>query len=170
MRVDREALGLVISKIFSTGYEMDTEQVLTDTTTDPVKTHVNRLRHFGGDSGVGKADSTFIVSVYSSRRLGVAGTRKDGAEVAGYLAVAKHRSIFGLGDSRDNDRNEGAKAVDGGVAMWARGVSRSKVVDPPGDAFGVRAGQERSIRVYSKAHVRRIVDEISEGVLGSISK
>ena len=120
MRVNREAFGLVISKISRTGDETNTELVLTDTTTDPVKTHVNRLRHFGGDSGVGKADSTFIVSIYISRRLGVAGARKDGAEVAGYLAVAKHRSIFGLGDSRDNDRNEGAKAVDGGVATWAR--------------------------------------------------
>ena len=121
MRVNREALGLVISKIFSAGCEKDTEQVLTDTTTDPVKTHINRLRHFGGDSGVGKADSTFIVSVYSSRRLGVAGARKDGAEVAGYLAVAKHRSTFGLGDIRDKDRNEGAKAVDGGVCDVGQG-------------------------------------------------
>lgn len=60
--------------------------------------------------------------------------------------------------------------MDGGVAIWARGVSRSEVVDPPGDAFGVWAGQERGIRVYSKTHVRGIVDEISEGVLGGITK
>ena len=120
--------------------------------------------------GVGKADSTSTASIYISRRLGVAGTRKDGKEVAGYLAVSEHRSIFCLGDSRDHDRNEGTKAVNGGVAIWARGVSRSEVVDPPGDAFGVGAGQERSIRVYSKTHVRRVVDEISEGVLGGIIK
>jgi hypothetical protein len=60
--------------------------------------------------------------------------------------------------------------VDGGVAIWARGVSRSEVVDPPGDALGVGAGQERSIRVYSKTHIRRVVDEISEGVLGGITE
>ena len=49
--------------------------------------------------------------------------------------------MFGLGGSRDNDRNEGIKAVDGGVAMmWARGVSGIEVVDPTGDAFGVWAG------------------------------
>jgi hypothetical protein len=54
--------------------------------------------------------------------------------------------------------------------MWARGVSRIEVVDPPGDAFGVWAGQERSIRVYGKTHVRRIVDEISEGVFGGIAE
>lgn len=60
--------------------------------------------------------------------------------------------------------------MDGGVAIWARGVSRSEVVDPPGDALGVGAGQERSIRVYSKTHIRRVVDEISEGVLGGITK
>jgi hypothetical protein len=75
--------------------------------------------------------------------------------------------MFGLGDSRDNDRNEGTKAVDGGVAVWARGVSRSEVVDPPGDAFSVWAEQERSTRVCSKVHVGRMVDEVSEGVLSS---
>jgi hypothetical protein len=124
----------------------------------------------GGDSGVGKADSTLIFSAHVSRGLGVAGARQDGAEIAGYLAVSEHRSMFGLGDSRDNDRNEGTKAVDGGVATWARGVSRIEVVDPPGDAFGVWAGQERGIRVHSKTHVRRTADEMSEGVLGGTTK
>ena len=75
MRVNREAFGLVISEISRAGDETDTELVLTDTTPDPVKTHINRLRHFGGDSGVGKADSTFIISVHISRGLGVAGAR-----------------------------------------------------------------------------------------------
>jgi hypothetical protein len=70
MRVNREAFGLVISKIPRTGDEKNTELVLTDTTTDPVKTHVNRFKHFGGNSGVGKADSTFIASACISRGLG----------------------------------------------------------------------------------------------------
>ena len=47
MRVNREAFGLVISEIARAGNETDTELVLTDTTADPVKTHINRLRHFG---------------------------------------------------------------------------------------------------------------------------
>ena len=47
MRVNREAFGLVISEIARAGNETDTKLVLTDTTTDPVKTHINRLRHFG---------------------------------------------------------------------------------------------------------------------------
>ena len=75
MRVNREAFGLAISKIPRTGDETNTELVLMDTTTDPVKTHINRLRHFGGDGGVGKADSTFIISAHISRGLGVAGAR-----------------------------------------------------------------------------------------------
>ena len=68
MRVNREAFGLVISEISRAGNE-------TDTTADPVKTHINRLRHFGGDGGVGKADSTFIISIHISRGLGIAGAR-----------------------------------------------------------------------------------------------
>ena len=75
MRGNREAFGLVISEIARAGNETDTELVLTDTTADPVKTHINRLRHFGGDSRVGKADSAFIISVHISRGLGVAGAR-----------------------------------------------------------------------------------------------
>jgi len=54
--------------------------------------------------------------------------------------------------------------------MWARGVSRIEVVDAPGDAFGVWAGQGRGIRVHSETHVRRAVDETSEGVLGGIAE
>ena len=60
--------------------------------------------------------------------------------------------------------------MDGGVAIWARGVSRIEVVDPPGDAFGVWAGEEKSIRVYSKTHVRGKVDEIRERVFVSTSE
>jgi hypothetical protein len=38
-------------------------------------------------------------------------------------------------------------------------------------SFGVWAGQERSIKVHSsKAHVRRIIDEISKGFFGSMPK
>ena len=76
MRVDREAFGLVISEIPRTGDEKNTELVLTDTTTDPVKTHIisidlDILGVMGdGGTGVGKADSTFIVSMCVSRGYG----------------------------------------------------------------------------------------------------
>ena len=71
MRMNREAFGLVISEISRTGDVTDTELVLTDTTPDPVKTHVNRLRHFGGDSGVGKADSRGLAGLHVPHNTGL---------------------------------------------------------------------------------------------------
>ena len=50
MYVDREGFGFghEISAIEGARNEMYTKKILTHTTTDPVKTHVNTLRHFGG--------------------------------------------------------------------------------------------------------------------------
>ena len=64
--------GHEISAIERTRNETYTKQILTNTTTDPVKAHINTLRHFWGDGRVRQANSTFIISVDVGGGLGVA--------------------------------------------------------------------------------------------------
>ena len=72
MRVDRGGFGHKTSAIEGARNETYTKQILADTVTDPVKAHINTLRHFWGDGRVREANSTFIVSVYVGGGLGVA--------------------------------------------------------------------------------------------------
>ena len=71
MGVDREGFGHEISAIEGARNEAYTKQILAYTITDPVKAHINALRHFWGDGRVRQANSTFIISKYVGGGLGV---------------------------------------------------------------------------------------------------
>ena len=74
VRVDREGFGHKVSAIKGARNETDTKFFLTGTITitDPIKAHINALRHFWGDGRVREANSTFIVSAHVGGGLGVA--------------------------------------------------------------------------------------------------
>jgi hypothetical protein len=69
---------------------------LTDAVLDPVKSHIDRLRFFGTNSGIGKANSTFIVAKNGSRGLGVTEVGQNLPLVYAELGVGIGGGIFCL--------------------------------------------------------------------------
>ena len=93
----------------------DPKLALPNAITQPVKTHIQRLRHLGLDSVVGNADSNFVVAVDRRWGLRVAEVVKDFALLGGDAGGGENTAVFRLRHEGADYRNAGGVGVDGVV-------------------------------------------------------
>ena len=109
-----------VDRAFDKGYD---KLLLSDPITNPVEAHVNALRLFRFDGGLGETDRTLVITKYCGRRLRVAQARQAGAFINAQLGVAESACVFRLRHRCTHHRNTGAVAVD--RSIYKKGVGGS---------------------------------------------
>ena len=96
MTSDGQSFREEIGNVLKTWNEEDVELMLSDAVPQPVKTHVQRLRHLDIDAVVGEANGNLVVAEDRCRRLGVAHVLKYLPLVGGDASGGKDTGVFGL--------------------------------------------------------------------------
>ncbi len=103
----RQRLGGTVGNVAEARDKDDPEVVLADAVPQPMKTHVQGLRHFQVDAVIGKADGDFIVAEDWGWRLGMPHVGQNLALVCSDASIGEESTILGLCFKRADDRYTG---------------------------------------------------------------
>ncbi len=138
MAGDGQSFCKKIRDVAETGNKEDAELMLSDAVPDPVKTHIQRLRHLDVDAVAGKVYGHLVVTEDWCWRLRV-------SHVVKYLTLVRRDSsggedpgVLGFGDERTDDGDTGAVRRDGMVERGVVAVVAKEMV-AAGDASGTGA-------------------------------
>jgi hypothetical protein len=92
----RVMLGEVVTEVFTAGFPVDEEMVLTDAVADPIEVHIHGAGSALADGRIDYAIGSGIVGLDGRRWLGVAHLIESGTENFGCLAVDVECPNFGL--------------------------------------------------------------------------
>jgi hypothetical protein len=142
MASNRQGFGKKIGQVLQARVEDDAKLALLDPVPQPVKPHIQRLGHLGGDSIVGEANRQLVVAENGGCGLRMTHVGKYLLFVDGNSGTRKHAGVFDLCYKRTNYGDAGRMVRDGVVKEFLVILMTEEMVRPR-DAFGFRAGEVR---------------------------
>ena len=165
--------GVVISKVLDARFPMYVELVLSNTVTDPVKTHINCFRPALFDGIVDDTGGAGIVDLNRSCGLGPAEFEEGGANGTSILGIVEAGANFSFGCRSHDVTEDVADNVDGSIEgrrgnFWISGWCGTEEKDSAGTGAGFGLGEVRSVAVDVETHVAGAVLDDSVRMGGSI--
>ena len=169
MASHRQSFGKKIGQILQARDENDAKLALLDPVPQPVKPHIQRLGHLGGDGVVGEANRNFIVAKDGGCGLRMTHVGQDLTLIDGNTSSGKHAGIPGLG-YEGTDYGDAGRMVRDGVVKEFLVIFMTEEMMRPRDASGFRAGELRRIRKDAKDHPRRPINLPPVGVRRGVTQ
>ncbi len=125
--------------------EDDAKLALLDPVPEPMESHVQRLRHFGGDGVVGEAYRHFVIAENGGCGLRMTYICQNLPFVDGNPSARKDAGVFRLGDERAY-YGDASRMVRDDVIKEFLVILMTEEMVRPRDASGFRVGEIRRIR------------------------
>jgi hypothetical protein len=114
----RVMLGEEVTEVFTAGFPVDEEMVLTDAVADPIEAHFHGAGSALADGRIDDAIGSGIVGLDGRRWLGVAHFNESGTGNFGCLAVDVECPNFGLSGQGHDIAQDAAVGMDAAIVGW----------------------------------------------------